>query len=158
SLFHRLYDQCKPAIQHREVVMTKTAQTKEKSMLAVALDHFGGPETLKIQALPLPEIGPDEILIRVQAAGVGTWDPFEREGGFVEILKREPTFPYVLGTDGAGTVAELGDNIDRLKVGDRVYALELGNPKGGFYAEYAAVNGNNVSRIPGNLTVEQAAV
>src|SRR5262249_15732195 len=138
--------------------MTKTAQSKEKSMRAVALDRFGGPETLKIQELPLPEIGPDEILIRVQAAGVGAWDPFEREGGFVGILNREPRFPYVLGTDGAGTIAEVGENMNRLKVGDRVYALELGNPKGGFYAEYAAVNGNNVSLIPGDLTVEQAGV
>jgi len=138
--------------------MTKTAQSKEKSTRAVALDRFGGPETLKIQELPLPEIGPDEILIRVQAAGVGAWDPFEREGGFVGILNREPRFPYVLGTDGAGTIAEVGENMNRLKVGDRVYALELGNPKGGFYAEYAAVNGNNVSLIPGDLTVEQAGV
>ena len=137
--------------------MTKTAQSKEKSMRAVALDRFGGPETLKIQTVALPETGPDEILIRVEAAGVGAWDPFEREGGFVEVLNREPKFPYVLGTDGAGTVAEVGENIDRFKEGDRVYALELANPKGGFYAEYAAVNGNNVSLIPGDLTMEQAA-
>ena len=137
--------------------MTKTAQSKEKSMRAVALDRFGGPETLNIQTVTLPETGPDEILIRVEAAGVGAWDPFEREGGFVEVLNREPKFPYVLGTDGAGTVAQVGENIDRFKEGDRVYALELGNPKGGFYAEYAAVNGNNVSLIPGDLTMEQAA-
>ena len=137
--------------------MTKTAQSKEKSMRAVALDRFGGPETLNIQTLTLPETGPDEILIRVEAAGVGAWDPFEREGGFVEVVNREPKFPYVLGTDGAGTVAEVGENIDRFKKGDRVCALELANPKGGFYAEYAAVNGNNVSLIPGDLTMEQAA-
>ena len=140
-----------------EVVMTKTAQSKEKLMRAVALDRFGGPETLKIQAVPLPEPGPDEVLIRVEAAGVGAWDPFEREGGFVEVLNREPKFPYVLGTDGAGTIAEVGENVDLFKQGDRVYALELANPKGGFYAEYIAVNGNNVSHIPGDLTMEQAA-
>ncbi len=137
--------------------MTKTAQSKEKSMRAVALDRFGGPETLKIQTVTLPETGPDEILIRVEAAGVGAWDPFEREGRFVELLNREPKFPYVLGTDGAGTVAKVGENIDRFKEGDRVYALELANPKGGFYAEYAAVNGNNVSLVPSDLTMEQAA-
>ena len=140
-----------------EVVMTKTAQSKEKLMRAAALDRFGGPETLKIQAVPLPEPGPDEVLIRVEAAGVGAWDPFEREGGFVEVLNREPKFPYVLGTDGAGTIAEVGENVDLFKQGDRVYALELANPKGGFYAEYVAVNGNNVSHIPGDLTMEQAA-
>src|SRR5215813_123218 len=140
-----------------EVVMTKTAQSKEKLMRAVTLDRFGGPETLKIQAVPLPEPGPDEVLIRVEAAGVGAWDPFEREGGFVTLLNRDPKFPYVLGTDGAGTVAAVGKGIDRFKQGDRVYALELANPKGGFYAEYAAVKGNNVSLIPDDLPMEQAA-
>ena len=137
--------------------MTKTAQSKETTMRAVALDRFGGPETLKIQTVPLPEIGPDEILIRVAAAGVGFWDQYEREGGFVDLLKREPKFPYVLGTDGAGTVAEVGENIKGLIEGERVYAVELGNPKGGFYAEYTAVKRDNVSLIPGNLTVDQAA-
>src|SRR6266403_3911582 len=113
-----------------EVVMTKTAQSKEKSMRAVALDRFGGPETLKIQTVTLPETGPDEILVHVEAAGVGAWDPFEREGGFVEVLVRAPKFPYVLGTDGAGTVSAVGEKVKEFKEGDRVYALELGNPKG----------------------------
>jgi NADPH:quinone reductase-like Zn-dependent oxidoreductase len=48
--------------------------------------------------------------------------------------------------------------VSGFKAGDRVYALELANPKGGFYAEYAAVNADNVSLIPGDLTMEQAAV
>jgi NADPH:quinone reductase-like Zn-dependent oxidoreductase len=97
-------------------------------------------------------------LIRVGAAGVGAWDPYEREGRFVEITGIEPTFPYVLGTDGAGTIEAVGKNVTHFKEGDRVYAAELGNPKGGFYAQYAAVKADNVSRIPGNLTIEQAAV
>jgi NADPH:quinone reductase-like Zn-dependent oxidoreductase len=138
--------------------MTQTTRAKEKTMRAVALDSFGGPETLKMQTLPVPETGSNEILIRVAAAGVGAWDPFEREGGFVEILKSEPKFPYVLGTDGAGTVAAVGKDVERFKEGDRVYALELGNPKGGFYAEYAVVNADNASHIPGDLTMAQAAV
>ena len=70
-------------------------------MQAIALDKFGGPEALKIQNLPIPQIEAQEVLIRVEAAGVGAWDPFEREGGFVEITGNKPTFPDVLGTDGA---------------------------------------------------------
>ena len=58
--------------------MTQTKKAKEKTMRAVALDHFGGPETLKVQSVPIPEPGADEILIHVEAAGVGAWDPFER--------------------------------------------------------------------------------
>lgn len=138
--------------------MTKTSKAKEQTMRAVALNRFGGPETLKIQTLPIPELGPDEILIHVEAAGVGAWDPFEREGGFAEMLGTTPKFPYVLGTDGAGTVASVGANVKKFKEGDRVYAGALGNPKGGFYAEYAAVKADNVSLIPGGLTMEQAAV
>ena len=138
--------------------MTQTKKAKEQTMRAVALDRFGGPETLKVQTVPIPEAGADEILIHVESAGVGAWDPFEREGGFVELLGRAPQFPYVLGTDGAGTVAAVGEKVTELKEGDRVYAAELGNAKGGFYAEYAVVKADNASLIPGDLKMEQAAV
>ena len=127
-------------------------------MRAVALDKFGGPEALKIQNLPIPQIEAQEVLIRVEAAGVGAWDPFEREGGFVEITGIKPTFPYVLGTDGAGTIAAVGKDVNHFKEGDRVYAAELANPKGGFYAQYVAVKADNVSLIPEHLTIEKAAV
>ena len=138
--------------------MTQTKQAKEQTMRAVALDRFGGPETLKVQTVPIPEPDADEILIHVESAGVGAWDPFEREGGFVEVLGLTPKFPYVLGTDGAGTVAAVGKQVTELKEGDRVYAASLGNPKGGFYAQYAVVKAENASRIPGALNMDQAAV
>ena len=138
--------------------MTQTKKATEKSMRAIALDRFGGPETLKVQTVPTPEADADEILIHVESAGVGAWDPFEREGRFVEVLGITPKFPYVLGTDGAGTVAAVGKNVKELKEGDRVYAAELGNPKGGFYAQYAVVNADNASPIPGGLSMDQAAV
>src|ERR1044071_5452923 len=138
--------------------MAQTSQAKAQTMRAVALDKFGGPEALKIQNLPVPQIDADEVLIQVEAAGVGAWDPFEREGGFTEITGREAKFPYVLGTDGAGIIAAVGDQGRRLKEGDHVYALELANPKGGFYAQYAVVKADNASVIPGDLTMEQAAV
>lgn len=138
--------------------MAQTSKAKAQTMRAVALDKFGGPEALKIQNIPIPEIDAQEVLIRVEAAGVGAWDPFERQGGFVEIMGIKPKFPYVLGTDGAGTIAAVGKDVNRFKEGDRVYAAELANPKGGFYAEYAAVKVDNVSLIPGHLSIEQAAV
>ena len=127
-------------------------------MQAVALDEFGGPEALTIQNLPIPAIEAQEVLIRVEAAGVGAWDPYEREGRFVEITGIKPTFPYVLGSDGAGTIAAIGKEVTRFKEGDKVYAAQLANPKGGFYAQYAALNADNVSLIPGDLSVEKAAV
>ena len=138
--------------------MAQSSQAKAQTMRAVALDKFGGPESLKIQNIPIPQIEANDVLIRVEAAGVGAWDPFEREGGFVELTGIKPTFPYVLGTDGAGTIAAVGKDVNRFKEGDRVYAAALVNPKGGFYAQYAAVNADNASLIPGDLTIEQAAV
>jgi NADPH:quinone reductase-like Zn-dependent oxidoreductase len=138
--------------------MAQTSQAKAQTMQAVALDEFGGPDALKIQNLPVPQIEANEVLIRVEAAGVGAWDPYEREGRFVEIMGIKPTFPYVLGTDGAGTIAAVGKDVNRFKEGDRVYAAELANPKGGFYAQYAAVKADNTSLIPGDLSTEQAAV
>ena len=131
-------------------------QATQSTMKAIALDRFGGLETMKLQMLPVPELGSNEVLIHVEWAGVGKWDPFEREGGFAREFGIEPKFPYVLGSDGAGTIAAVGDRVKEFKRGDRVYAFSFLNPKGGFYAEYAAVKADDVSRIPGELTTHQA--
>jgi NADPH:quinone reductase len=132
--------------------------TTQNTMKAVAIDRFGGPETLKLQTLPVPAVGPDEVLIHVESADVAVWDPFEREGEFAKLFGIEPRFPYVLGTDGAGTVATVGARVSRFKKGDCVYGLSLMNPKGGFYAEYVSVKADNVSPAPAKLTTEQAGV
>ena len=126
----------------------------QRTMQAAAIDQFGGPITS--HTLPVPETGPDELLVRIESAGVGVWDPFEREGGFAKIYGGNPTFPYVLGSDGAGTVEDVGANVSGFKRGDRVYAFGLMNPKGGFYAQYAAVKADDAAPIPGRLPIEQA--
>lgn len=138
--------------------MRQTSQTTQRTMKAAAMDRFGGPETLTMHTLPVPDVGPDEVLIRVESAGVAAWDPFEREGGFADLFGIQPRFPYVLGSDGAGTVAAVGERVRRFKTGDRVYAAALTNPKGGFYAEYAAVKADTVAHVPDQLTTEQASV
>src|SRR2546426_10723367 len=105
--------------------------TIQETMHAAAINRFGGVDTLKMQILPVPKVAPDEILIRVESAGVGAWDPYEREGEFAKLFGTKPEFPYVLGTEGAGTVAAVGDRVERFKEGDRVYAVRpVGNPKG----------------------------
>src|SRR5207302_5201025 len=130
-------------------------QTIPRTMRAAAIDEFGGPITS--HTLPVPEVGPDEVLIRVESAGVGVWDRFEREGGFAKMMGVTPHFPYVLGSDGAGTVAAVGERAGRrFKPGERVYALALANPKGGFYAQYAAVKADNTSPLPDQLATERA--
>jgi NADPH:quinone reductase len=136
-----------------EVTMTQSSQN---TMHAAVIDEFGGPIRPHTLPVPAPEAG--ELLIRVESAGVGVWDPFEREGGFAKMMGVTPKFPYVLGSEGAGIVAEVGERVRGFTKGDKVYALALANPKGGFYAEYVAVPADHVSRIPGGLNVDQAAV
>ncbi|MCE5328297.1 MAG: NADP-dependent oxidoreductase [Planctomycetaceae bacterium] len=138
--------------------MAMATQIVQKTMKAITIDQFGGIDELKPVTLSVPAILDDEILIRVESAGVGVWDPFEREGGFADMLGIKPKFPYVIGTEGAGTIAAIGRSVDqtKFKEGDRVYAASLANPKGGFYAEFAAVKAENVSHIPGELTTLQA--
>jgi len=131
-------------------------QTTQSTMHAAAIDEFGGPITPHM--LPVPAIEPDEVLIQVESAGVGVWDPFESQGGFAKLYGGKPQFPYVLGSEGAGTIKDIGAKVRGFNKGDRVYAVGLMNPKGGFYAEYAAVKAKNASPIPGKLTVEQAGV
>ncbi|WP_221239644.1 quinone oxidoreductase family protein [Longimicrobium terrae] len=132
--------------------------TAQKRMKAIAINRFGGVDTLVPRDLPVPGIGPGEVLVRVEVAGVGEWDPFEREGGYAEMMGMTPEFPYVLGSEGAGTIAAVGEGVTRFAPGDRVYAVGFLNARGGFYAEYTAVNADMVSPIPGGLSTEQAAV
>lgn len=80
-------------------------------------DHYDAPALV-------PGVGPDEVLIRIESAGVAQWDPFEREGEFAKLSKTAPTFPYVLGSDGAGTVAAVGQQVKSVKKGDCVYVVE----------------------------------
>jgi NADPH:quinone reductase len=135
-------------------------RTIPDTMQAAAIDRFGGIDELELQTLPVPEVGPDDVLIRVESVGVGAWDPWEREGLFQDLYREtygvEPTFPYVIGFDGAGTVVAVGEAVTRFEAGDRVYADRHMNPKGGFYAEYAVVNADHVHPVPDGLTVEQA--
>ncbi len=90
-------------------------QTQSSTMKAVAIRRFGGIEMLETQELPIPAVGADEVLVHVEAAGVGVWDPFEREGGFAKEFHIKPVFPIVLGSDGAGTVEAAGSQAKRFK-------------------------------------------
>jgi NADPH:quinone reductase len=137
-----------------EKVSTATA----KKMKGVAIDRFGGLETLSVKSLPVPQIEDHEILIHVESAGVGAWDPFEREGGFAKLLGIKPKFPYVLGSEGAGMVAAVGRQVAQFGKGDRVYACSLANPKGGFYAEYATAKADNAAHVPDKVSTQQAGV
>jgi NADPH:quinone reductase-like Zn-dependent oxidoreductase len=122
-------------------------------MPAGAIDHFGGPEVLSLHVLPVPAIDPEEVLIALETAGIGSWDADIREGWYPS---GKPRFPLVLGVDGAGVVAAVGSRVRRPKIGDKVYSYSWANPKGGFYAEYVAVAAEKVAHLPRRLDLEHA--
>ena len=121
-----------------------------RQMKAAAIDHFGGPEVIHVTSLPLPKPGAHEILIQVDAAGIGVWDPSIRAG---EFELGATTFPKVIGNDGAGTVVEVGAKAKRFQVGSRVYAYSM---EGGFYAEYVAVSEDNAAAMPPSMSALEA--
>lgn len=123
-------------------------------MRAAALDRFGRPRVLRLHVLPVPEVGPSEVLIAVHTAGVGGWDAEMREGWWPDGKRPRP--PLVLGTDGSGTISAVGSRVRRFARGDAVYAYSFANPKGGFYAEYVVVAAENVSRLPESLRLKEA--
>jgi len=122
-------------------------------MKAAAIDKYGPPEVLTIHTLPVPKVGPKDVLIALHSAGVGVWDADIRSGAYSVGPKR---FPRVLGTDGAGIVADVGKDVRGFKEGDKVWAYEWGSSKVGFYAEYVAANAKNVAGAPKELTLLEA--
>ena len=123
------------------------------TMKAAAIDKTGPPEVLTIHTLPVPKVGPKDVLISLVAAGVGIWDAQIRKGDYSVGSKR---FPRVLGFDGAGVVADVGKDVHRFKEGDRVWAYVWESSNTGFYAEYVAPNEKNVARAPEELTLIEA--
>jgi NADPH2:quinone reductase len=121
-----------------------------EKMKAAAIDRFGGPEVIHTASLPVPRPKPNEILIRLDVAGIGVWDPYVREGG---LETKPPEFPRVIGNDGAGVVVAVGAEAKRFRVGERVYAFSM---EGGFYAEYVAVAEDNAALIPPGLKTDEA--
>jgi NADPH2:quinone reductase len=120
-------------------------------MRAAAIDRFGGPEVIRVQVLPVPRLRASEVLIRLDTAGVGIRDPEVRSGEVA--LDGDGRFPKILGNDGAGTVVAIGDATKRFQPGDRVYAYTM---RGGFYAEYVAVDENEVALIPPGVGGDEA--
>lgn len=129
-----------------------------ETMKAVVIDGHGDPDVLRAAELPVPEVGAGEVLIEVAAAGVGVWDAGERSGAMAAMLPPEAgRFPRVIGGDGSGRVAAVGDGVTGLSVGDEVYGYAFGSAKGGFYAEYVAVTASQVAKLPDGVDLLHGA-
>jgi NADPH2:quinone reductase len=119
-----------------------------QTMTAIGVETPGGPNALVPVSRPLPAIGPEDILVRVEAAGVNRADVLQRRGHY----KPPPGTSDIIGLEVAGTVAATGSATRRYRVGDRVAALIAG----GGYAEYCAVNEGSALPVPAGLTMVEA--
>jgi NADPH:quinone reductase len=128
--------------------------TSTDTMKAAAIDRFGGPDELTLHTLSIPDIAADEVLVRVDTAGVGVWDPWVREGEFAQMSGEKPRFPYVLGADGSGILAKVGKGVKRFREGDRVYGYNALSAKNGFYAEYTVLKADDIAPLPKGLTLD----
>ncbi len=114
---------------------------------------FGGPAVLKMEDLPRPELGEEELLVKVMAAGVNPVDYKIREGKYPAV--KADQLPYVPGREIAGVVEACGGLVDEWKEGDAIFAM-LGIEHGG-YAEYAIVKDSEAAAKPHSLDFVAAA-
>jgi zinc-binding alcohol dehydrogenase/oxidoreductase len=129
---------------------------------AVRIHEDGGPEVLVLEDVPDPVPGPGEVLVRLHASALNHLDIWVRKG-----LPSVPK-PRILGADGAGVVAALGDGVSGFEAGERVVinpGIEAGGGRidvigehgDGTNAELIAVPATNVHPIPDRLSFEEAA-
>ena len=116
-------------------------------MHAIRVSVLGGPEVLRLEKVDAPRPGPDELLVRVEAAGVNFIDTYHRRGLYFMPL------PFIPGIEGAGTVLETGDRVRSFSEGDRVaFCLATGA-----YAEMTAVPAWKAVRLPSDVSFEAGA-
>lgn len=125
-----------------------------KTMKAVRIHTYGGPEVLKYEEAPRPEPSAGEVLVRVHAAGVNPVDWKIREGYLKAYLPH--SLPLILGWDVSGVVESTGPGVTRLKAGDEVYSRP-DIARDGAYAEYIVVREAEVALKPKSIDHIHAA-
>ncbi|WP_331773085.1 NADP-dependent oxidoreductase (plasmid) [Embleya sp. NBC_00888] len=123
-------------------------------MRAVMVERYGGEAGVRTREAPEPNVGADDVLVRVHAAGVNPLDLKIRDGEFKAILPYR--VPFILGNDLAGVVVDVGAAVTRFAVGDEVYARP-DKDRIGTFAELIAVHQDDLAAKPATLTMQDAA-
>lgn len=123
-------------------------------MKAFIVEKYKKNGPLRLADMPEPEVGANDVLVRIQATAVNLLDSKVRDGEFKLILPYR--LPFILGHDLAGTVLRVGTNVRQFKVGDAVFARPRDHRIGTF-AERIAVDQADVALKPARLTMEEAA-
>jgi len=119
-------------------------------MKAVRFHEYGGSEVLAVDQIPIPRLQPDQVLIRLIAAGVNPADVKIRAGYFKQFLPL--TLPSIPGVEGAGIIEEVGEEVTNFHKGQAVFGMISAS-----YSEYAVAPAANLQVKPAHLTFEQAA-
>src|ERR1700727_1531380 len=122
------------------------------SMMAWRVHEFGPPSVMRFEQLARPTAGEQEVLVKVEGAGVGPWDGWIRAG---KSALPQP-LPLTLGSDLSGEIVAVGPRVSSLQVGDQVYGVTNSQFLGG-YAEYALSSAAMISKKPTSLTYIEAA-
>ncbi len=122
-------------------------------MKAFVVEHYG-KDGLRAADVPEPEVGDGDVLVKVSAAGINPLDMMVRNGEFKRLLKYQT--PFVLGHDVAGVVTRVGSAVRDFQVGDEVYARPR-DLRIGTFAEYIAIDQDDVAPKPASLTLHEAA-
>jgi NADPH:quinone reductase-like Zn-dependent oxidoreductase len=132
-------------------------------MKAIYLHAFGGPEVLRYEDAPIPELNPGEVRIRVHAVGVNPPDWYLREGFKSLPPEWQPKgdFPLILGTDVSGVIEAVADDVEEFSIGDAVYSMvrfpEGVFGKSGAYAEYVTAPASQIAIKPAGIDHRHAA-
>jgi NADPH2:quinone reductase len=116
-------------------------------MKAIQVPKTGGVEVLTFLDIPVPKPKPNEVLVKIAAAGVNYIDVYFREGRY------PVTPPFILGQEASGVVSEVGGDVGDFKPGERVAYTGIT----GAYADYEAVPADRLVRVPAGITDNQAA-
>lgn len=122
-------------------------------MKAAYITTLGSPDVITYGEMDRPVPGPTDVLVRVEAAAVDPVDTFVRSGAY-----RTPTpFPFVLGRDLVGTVADIGPGATGFALGDRVWSHSMGHGgRQGVTAEYCVVGVDRLYHLPGDVDAARA--
>lgn len=123
-------------------------------MKAQIINRYGKHVALQMAEVPAPEMREDDVLVQIHAAGVNVLDAKIKSGEFKLILPYR--LPLILGNDVAGIVVGVGSLVKRFKLGDEVYARP-DKDRMGTFAEFIAMNENDVALKPHSLSMQDAA-
>jgi len=124
-------------------------------MKVVQIDNYSKTiDSVKIREINIPEIKPDEVLVRVKSVGINPVDNMITRG---EVKLITPySFPLSIGNELAGVIEKTGEKVTEFKEGDRVFS-RLPTDKIGAFAEYVAINKKDLAKIPEYLSFNEAA-